>query len=241
MRRSFLVVIPLALAGCGDGPATERDTPRESAASRVDQPEASASTAFNARFERLYRDGWADASAGTPDTGLRLSPTLRNTLVQAFLRDYRPLERATRGELRAMLESGDAFREVGEAMSTLELDADDLVDILAMHHAVHWAVVNRDRVRREQLPAIRQAVASSALLAGLASDDALRQEAADVAVMLTAIRSREYVALRQAGDTRALREYGEQVAAEFVSRHGIDLREGDVDRLPPLRVPPARY
>lgn len=189
-------------------------------------------------FERLYRNGWGAPVAEPPAAGLAPSPALRNGNVQAFLRDYRPLERATRAELRAMLESGDAFRDVGEAMSSLGLDTADPVDILAMHHAVHWAVVNRDRVRREQLPAIRGAVASSALLATLAaSGDAARQEAADRAMMLTAIRSREYVALQRAGETQALREYGEQVAAEFLSRHGIDLREGEVDRLPAL---PAR-
>lgn len=161
--------------------------------------------------------------------------------MQEFLRDYQPLEQATRDELRGMLESGDAFRNVAEAMSSLGLDADDLADIITLHHAVHWAVVNRDRVRREQLPAIRGAVASSVLMDGLdASDHAARQDIADRAIMLTAIRSREYAALQGGGETEALRKYGDQVAAEFLSRHGIDLREGDVDRLPPLRALPGR-
>lgn len=200
---------------------------------------AAAHAAFDASFERLYRNGWDAPAADASDTGLRRAPERREQSVQAFLRDYRPLEQATRRELRAMLESGDAFREVSGAMSSLGLDADDPVDILAMHHAVHWAVVNGDRVRREQLPAIRGAVASSALMDGLdVSDDAAKQDLFDRAMMLTAIRSREYVALQRAGETQALRRYGEQVAAEFLSRNGIDLREGDVDRLPPLR--PAR-
>lgn len=160
--------------------------------------------------------------------------------MQEFLRDYQPLEQATRDELRGMLESGDAFRDVAGAMSSLGLDADDLADVITLHHAVHWAVVNRDRVRREQLPAIRRAVASSVLMDRLdASDHAARQDFADRAIMLTAIRSREYAAL-QGGETEALRKYGDQVAAEFLSRHGIDLREGDVDRLPPLRALPGR-
>ncbi|MGJ4729969.1 hypothetical protein [Luteimonas sp. SDU101] len=192
--------------------------------------------AFDAEFERLYREGWDDtSSARRPDTRLRQSAAIRGEVVQAFLRDYRPLEQATSEGLRAMLEDGSAFRETGAAMDALGLDRDDLLDVLALHHAVHWAVVNRDRVRPEQLPAIRQAVASSSLMAGLASaGEAARQEAADRASLLTAIRSREYGTLLQTRQSDALRRYGEQVAAEFLSEHGIDLRDGDVARLPPL-------
>jgi len=191
---------------------------------------------FDAAFEHAYREAWSETPpTALAGTRLQHSTAVRAEVVRSFLRDYRPLERATADDLRAMLESGGAFRDTDAAMSALGLDARDLVDVLALHHAVHWAVVNRDRVRPEQLPAIRKAVASSSLMAGLSTaGDGARQEAADRAAILTAIRSREYGTLLQAGQADALRRYGDQVAAEFLSRHGIDLRDGDIARLPPL-------
>lgn len=244
-RGSILVLIAGAiavlalLAGCeGRSSGQVESLPEASRGiSRADGA-GSPAPAFDARFERLYLEGWHRASPdadGGRAPALARSDAVRTRVVNAFLRDYRPLEQSTRGELRAMLESGDAFREADAAMASLGLDGDDLVDVLAMHHAVHWAVVNRDRVRAEQLPAIREAIASSALMAELeAAGDAARQEAADRAAMLAAIRSREYVRLLQAGDADALRRYGDRVAVDFQARHGIDLREGDLDRLPPL-------
>ena len=113
-----------------------------------------------------------------------------------------------------------------DALAELGLDADNLVDVLALHHAVHWAVVNRDRVQREQLPAIRQAVAASPLLERMSlEDDAARQAMADRAALLAAIRSREYARLLQAGDPGELQRYGAAVAAEFRQEYGIDLRD----------------
>src|SRR5690606_131558 len=189
----------------------------------------------DAAFEHAYREAWSEPRPALADTRLQHSTAVRAEVVRSFLRDYRPLERATADDLRAMLESGAAFRDTDAAMSALGLDARDLVDVLALHHAVHWAGVNRDRVRPERRPAIRKAVASSSLMAGLSTaGDGARQEAADRAAILTAIRSREYGTLLQAGQADALRRYGDQVAAEFLSRQGIDLRDGDIARLPPL-------
>lgn len=232
-----VIALLALLAGCGDRSSGEAGAAPDSAPTEgVEASGSSSAPAFDDHFERLYLEGW---HRGVPDTArghaLQRSDAVRSRIVHAFLRDYRPLEQATRGELQAMLENGNAFRDADAAMASLGLDGDDLVDVLAMHHAVHWAVVNRDRVRREQLPAIREAIASSEMMAELdAAGDAARQEAADRAAMLTAIRSREYVSLLQAGEDAALRRYGERVAADFLARHGIDLREGDVDSLPPL-------
>lgn len=218
------------LAGCGlspQGPSTQEND----SSSRV---ERGTGASFDERFERDYLKGWQGADAGSPAPGaLGRSTAVRAATVRAFLRDYTPLETATVDGLPAMAESGDAFRDAEGAMAELGLDPDDLVDVFAMHHAVHWAVVNRDRVRREHLPAIRAAVASSPRLIALQSADAgSRQVAADRAALLAAIRSREYVALLQAGDSGALQRYADRVAAEFRQQYGIDLRESDAGSLP---------
>ena len=172
-RASVLVALLAGwvLPGCGVAPS---DAPTDGRPARTVPADIAArvsaqtrAPAFDAEFERLYREGWDDAaSAWRPGTRLRQSAAIRGEVVQAFLRDYRPLEQATSEGLRAMLEDGSAFRETGAAMDALGLDRGDLVDVLALHHAVHWAVVNRDRVRPEQLPAIRQTVASSSVRAG---------------------------------------------------------------------------
>lgn len=192
--------------------------------------QAIAPARFEEDFEAAYLRGWRDDAAAA--TGpLRRSADVRDRTAADFLRDYRPLEIATTGELRMMVRSGDAFRDTEAAIAELGLDADELVDVLAVHHAVHWAVVNRDRVRREQLPAIRGAIASSPQFAQLqASDDAARQAYADRAALLTAIRSREYVSLLRAGNATDLQRYADRVAADFEQRYGIDLREGGIDR-----------
>lgn len=202
---------------------------------------ASTRESFESSFERPYLDGWRAASGEARfDPRFRRSVAVRQQAVQAFLRGYRPLEQDTR-ELRALVESGQALQDFDQAMSTLGLDGNDLVDVIAMHHAVHWAVVNGDRVRPEQLPAIREAVASSTLLGELTdAGDAEKQEVADRAGILTAIRSREYAQLLGAGDRDALRRYGDRVAAEVLARHGIDLREGRVEQMRPAGTRPAR-
>ncbi|WP_202845413.1 hypothetical protein [Luteimonas saliphila] len=203
---------------------------------------ASTRESFESSFERPYLDGWKAASGEARfDPRFRRSAAVRQQAVQAFLREYRPLEEATRAELRTLVESGQALQDFDQAMSTLGLDGSDLMDVIAMHHAVHWAVVNGDRIREEQLPAIREAVASSTLLEELAgTGDAGKQQVAERAAILTALRSREYARLLGSGDRVALRRYGDRVAADVLSRHGIDLREERVDQMRPAGTRPAR-
>lgn len=244
MRGAAFAIALALLMACGNAPPGDEAT----AGGRIPEPgPADAGRAesthpdFDASFERPYVDGWKAASSGARfDPRFSRSATVRQEVARAFLREYRPLEQATRGELRAFVESGHALRDSEQAMSALGLDANDLVDVVAMHHAVHWAIVNGDRVREEQLPAIREAVASSAALVQLTDvDDAGKQALAEHAAILTAIRSREYARLLGAGDRVALRRYGELVAEEILSGYGIDLREGRVGELGPAGMPLA--
>lgn len=109
---------------------------------------------------------------GTPADTRRLwrSTDVRERTASDVLRNQQPLETATTGELQAMVRGGDAFRDAASAMVERQLDGDDLVDVLAMHHAVHWALINRDRVRRST-PGDPDAIASSSLLAEPQSSD----------------------------------------------------------------------
>lgn len=229
-RVAAAMAILALLAGCDGAAPPDAMAGPEAAVDRSDLLAAGSDRqdqqAFDSAFGRSYVQGWHGGADGDGAVRLHRSPAVRAQVVQAFLRDYRPLERTTGAELRAWLERGDAFLDAEGAMAELGLDADNLVDVLALHHAVHWAVVNRDRVQREQLPAIRQAVAASPLLERMSlEDDAARQAMADRAALLAAIRSREYARLLQAGDPGELQRYGAAVAAEFRQEYGIDLRD----------------
>lgn len=222
MRPAAGILFAIVLAGCDrTSPGPAEDVPLHGA--------GAGETHAPAGFEEACLEGRQDGAASRLRP-LRRPANVRNRAASDFLRDDRPLETATSGELDALVRSGDAFRDAEGAMAELGPDGGALVGVLAMHHAVHWAVGNRDRVRREQLPAIREAIASSPLLAELqSSDDATRQSFADRAELLTAIRSREYVTLlRGCRCPAALRRPG---AADFERRYGMDLREGDVDRV----------
>ena len=68
---------------------------------------------------------------------------MRKRTASDVLRNQQPLEAAMSGELQGMVRGGDVFRDATSASAERQLDGDDLVDLLAMHHAVHWAMVNR--------------------------------------------------------------------------------------------------
>ncbi|HRO26023.1 MAG TPA: hypothetical protein PLD19_01130 [Luteimonas sp.] len=215
-------------AGC-DG----RSAPGDAGAAAVDAapatPEAGADPA--SRFDAYYRQGWESAAGSAPGAAgsrFRRSAAVAGEVSAHFLDDYRPLETRTRAELHGLVADGSALEAFHRELAALGLDADDVIDVMALHDAIHWSVVNRDRVRETELAAIRSAIAPRvrARIAREGADDRARQALADRAAIGAAIRSNEYAHLVRAGDDAGVARYGDAVRRDFCRRFGVDLGRG---------------
>jgi hypothetical protein len=180
--------------------------------------------AFDAQFQSRYRAGLHAGVGVAVPSMYGHSAQIRRRVVEE-VRGERRLEETSREQLDALLSGGAAFAEFDEAMRALGLDPQRLADVVAMQHAVHWAVANRERFPGGRLQDLRTVVEDAPYWPQLAgADSAARQWFSERAAIMTVLRSHEYARLLQAGDVEALDRYGERVGAEFLARHGVPLR-----------------
>lgn len=226
------VAIALLAAGCGDRAASGTLAGDQSTESEIHSSVADYAAAFDAAYVAGYADGAGIAPSGTSDehevvTRFRRSDAIARQVSSTFMDDYRPIEVVTRPDLHDFVAGGAALAAIHAEMARSGLDADDMVDEVALHDVVHWSIANQERVPERALPAVRDAIRPRvAHQARQMHSDRERQQFADRAGILAAIRSNEYARLAGRGDRTATRRYSDQVARDFLDRHGIDLRSG---------------
>lgn len=221
------LLLAATLSAC-EGRSTEGDVATEERALNAPAAVAIAREedvrAFDAQFQSTYRAG-LHAGVGIPVLSMYGHSAEVRRGVVAELRRERARVATIPEEFDALLSRGAAFAEFDEAMRALGLDPRQLEDVVAMQHAVYWAVANRERFPGERLQDLRAAVEDAPYWPQLAgADSTARQLFSERAALMTVLRSHEYARLLQAGDVAALERYGERVGAEFQARHGVSLR-----------------
>lgn len=229
------VAVALLAAGCDDRAAGGKPAGDQSIEA------GTAIAGYPAEFDAAYAAGFADGagivSSGAGDerdagTRFRRSDAIARQVSSAFLDDYRPIEVVTRSDLRDFVAAGGALSAIHAEMTRSGLDVDDMVDAATLHDVVHWSIANQERVPEQALPRIRDAIRPRiALQARRMRSDRERQQFADRAGILAAIRSNEYARLAGRGDGAAARRYSDQVARDFLDRYGIDLRSGSAEEV----------